>query len=214
MRADQREAANQRGIRLHTPAAVAMATLLLFACSACNGFFVDPTLTSIALTPVGATILVGGTTQYRAVGTYNDGSTKSLSPAWFSSSSATATISSSGLAKGIAAGTATITATSGGVTGTTTVTVQTAPLQSITVTPANPSISLTTGSGTQQFTATGHNTDGSTNDLTSSVTWTSGAPTVATINNSGLATAVKTGSSIIQATSGSISGSTTMTVVQ
>jgi uncharacterized protein YjdB len=212
MRADQREAANRRGKRLHTPAAVAMATLLLFACSACNGFFVDPTLTSIALTPVGATILVGGTTQYRAVGTYNDGSTKSLSPAWFSSSSATATISSSGLAKGIAAGTATITATSGGVTGTTTVTVQTAPLQSITVTPANPSISLTTV--TQQFTATGHNTDGSTNDLTSSVTWTSGAPTVATINNSGLATAVKTGSSIIQATSGSISGSTTLTVVQ
>jgi hypothetical protein len=184
------------------------------ACSACNGFFVDPTLTSIALTPAGVTILVGNTTQYQAVGTYNDGSTKSLSPEWFSSASATAIINSSGLAKGIAAGTATITATSGGVSGTTTLTVQTAPLQSITVTPANPSISLTTGSVTQQFTATGRNTDGTTNDLTSSVTWTSGTPTVATINSTGLATAVKSGTSIIQAASGSIIGSTTMTVVQ
>jgi|SRR5450631_957772 len=214
MKPDVREPMNRRGKRVVTPAAGLIATLALLACSACGKFFVDPTLTSIAVAPAGVTILVGNTTQYVATGTYNDGSTKTLTPEWFTSSLATATINTAGLATGVGAGTATITASSGGFSGTTTLTVQTAPLQSISVTPANPSISLTTGAVTQQFTATGHNTDGSTSDLTASVTWTSGTTTVATINSAGLATAVATGTSIIQATSGTIIGSTTMTVVK
>ena len=46
-------------------------------------------------------------------------------------------------------------------------------LVSIAVTPANPSIALGTN---QQFTATGTYTDGSTLNLTGSVTWSSSAP--------------------------------------
>ena len=81
-------------------------------------------------------------------------------------------------------------------------------LVSIAVTPANASIA----DGTQQqYTATGTYSDGSHQNLTGSVTWTSSATTVATINSSGLATGVAAGSTTIRATSGAISGSTGLT---
>ena len=67
-------------------------------------------------------------------------------------------------------GTSTITATLGGVTGSTVLTVSPAVLQSIAVTPANPSVPE---GRTEQFTATGTFSDNSTEDLTSQVTWAS-----------------------------------------
>src|ERR1019366_7671957 len=82
-------------------------------------------------------------------------------------------------------------------------------LVSIAVTPTNPSIAA---GQQQQFTATGTYRDGSHQDLTSSATWSSTAPSVATISSTGLATAVAVGSTTIQATSGSIHGSTGLTV--
>ena len=84
-------------------------------------------------------------------------------------------------------------------------------LQSIAITPANPSIAVGVQ---QQFTATGTYSDGSKQSLTSSATWTSSLPSTATINSAGLATAVAAGSTTIQATVGSINGSTTLTVTQ
>ena len=68
-------------------------------------------------------------------------------------------------------------------------------LVSIAVTPVNPSIS--TGNQ-QQFTATGTYSDGSRQNITNSVTWTSSVPSAATISSSGLATGVATGSTTIQ----------------
>ena len=55
-------------------------------------------------------------------------------------------------------------------------------LVSIAVTPTNPSIVLGT---TEQFTATGTYSDNSTRNLTTSVTWSSSAKSVATISNAG-----------------------------
>jgi hypothetical protein len=83
-------------------------------------------------------------------------------------------------------------------------------LTSVAVTPANPTL----GKGaTQQLTATGTFTDGSQADLTASVSWNSGTPTVATVNaTSGLATAIAIGTASITASSGSTSGSTAITV--
>jgi N-acetylneuraminic acid mutarotase len=83
-------------------------------------------------------------------------------------------------------------------------------LVSITVTPANPSIA---NGLTQQFTATGTFSDTSTANLTSSVMWTSRTSSIAMIDfASGLAQATTAGSTVITATSGSVSGSTTLTV--
>ncbi len=69
-------------------------------------------------------------------------------------------------------------------------------LNSIAVTPVNPSIP--TGA-TQQFTATGNYSDGSTQNLTSQVTWTSSSTSVATINSAGLASGVAPGTTTITA---------------
>jgi sugar lactone lactonase YvrE len=81
-------------------------------------------------------------------------------------------------------------------------------LTSIAVTPVNPSIA----GHTQQFTATGTYSDGSTQNLTDSVTWTSGTTATATITATGLATGLAIGTSKITASSGSISGMTALTV--
>ncbi|MBU4267666.1 MAG: Ig-like domain-containing protein [Acidobacteria bacterium] len=82
-------------------------------------------------------------------------------------------------------------------------------LASITVTPANPSLML---GKTQQFTATGTYADSSTKDLTSAATWTSSDAAVATISSVGLATSISEGSATVTATSGRVSGSTTLAV--
>jgi hypothetical protein len=82
-------------------------------------------------------------------------------------------------------------------------------LLSIAVTPAAPSVA----SGLmQQFKAIGTFSDTSTADLTNMVIWTSGTPAVATVNASGLATSLSTGSTVVAAASGSVSGNTTLTV--
>src|SRR5581483_3656965 len=103
-----------------------------------------------------------------------------------------------------------VTVTAALETGSTATTVTVAPgaptLVSIGVSPATASI----GPGaTQQFTATGIYSDGSTDDLTTSVTWSSSDPGVATISNlagsQGLATGVGAGSTTIAAGAGSVS---------
>ncbi|MBI5633608.1 MAG: Ig-like domain-containing protein [Nitrospirae bacterium] len=84
-----------------------------------------------------------------------------------------------------------------------------ATLVSIVVTPSNPSIMP---GKTQQFAATGTYSDSSTHDLSGSATWASSNQAVAIINNTGLATATTAGVTTITATSGSIEGSTTLTL--
>lgn len=86
----------------------------------------------------------------------------------------------------------------------------TATLISVTLTPLTPS--LARGS-TQQFTALGSYSDGTTVDISSQLTWTSSNTAVATVIAGGLATAQGLGSALISATSGTISGSTTLNVI-
>ena len=171
-----------------------------------------PTLMSITVKPMNTNIWVGASLQFTATGTYLDGSTNNLSSQvmWTSSNSGVVTINTSGLATGIATGTTTISAALGGVSNSTTLTVQALPtLTSIAVTPANPNIWK---GASLQFTATGAYLDGSTNNLSSQVAWTSSNTGVATINTSGLATGVSTGTTTISAMLTNIVGFTTLTV--
>ena len=169
------------------------------------------TLQSIAVTPANPSVTKGTTQQFTATGTFSDASTQNLtgSVTWGSATPATATINASGLATALNVGTTSISATLGAVSGSTVLTVTAATLQSIAVTPANPSVTKGT---TQQFTATGTFSDASTQNLTGSVTWGSATPATATINASGLATAVNVGTTSISATLGAVSGSTVLTV--
>src|SRR6202163_52009 len=82
-------------------------------------------------------------------------------------------------------------------------------LVSIAITPANAALLLGT---LQQFTATGTYSDHSSQDITDSVTWSSSDISVASIAGGGLATALTLGSVTISATSGSVTGSTTVNV--
>ena len=82
-------------------------------------------------------------------------------------------------------------------------------LTSIDVTPSMPSIAL---GSSQQFHATGTYSDGSTQDLTSSVTWNSTPIGIATVGSTGMANGTHSGSTTIAATAGRVSGSTMLTV--
>jgi len=172
-----------------------------------------PTLVSIALAPVAPSVAAGLTQQFTATGTYSDGSTQSLTSTatWTSSNTAVATIIAGGLATTLTQGTTTITAGLSGVTGTTTLTVTAAVLESIAITPADDSVPVGT---LTQLTATGTYSDGSVQNLTTTATWTSSDTAVATIAASGVATALAVNATpvTITAASGSISGSTQLTV--
>jgi hypothetical protein len=110
--------------------------------------------------------------------------------------------------------TATLTVTDSGLSSPQTVSLTgtgTVPtLKSIAVTPASPTIAP---GSTQQFTATGTYSDGSTQNITTTVSWISSTKTVATVGlHTGLATAVANGSTSISANLGTVHGSTTLTV--
>jgi hypothetical protein len=151
----------------------AFAALFLFAVVVgCNGFFVDPVLTSIAVGPT-ATISQGNTVQESAIGTYNDGSTKTLGAGtqWSSSDSTLASVSSSGLVTGNAPGSATITAAFQATSGTSSITVALGNVTALKISPLTGHI--VTNGGTVQFfayaTVTG---DSSPVDVSANTTWT------------------------------------------
>ena len=84
-----------------------------------------------------------------------------------------------------------------------------AQLTSIAVAPASASIQI---GATQQFTATGNYSDGSTQNLTSTATWASTSPAVAGVS-AGLATGASAGTTTISATVASVAGSASLAVV-
>ena len=171
----------------------------------------DTTLESIAVTPSNPSIAIGLTQQLTATGTYSDGTSTDITDSissWSSDTPFTVPVSTSGLVYSIGISSAVITASLDGISGTTTVTITAAQLQSIALTPANPSI--TTGSP-QQLTATGTYSDGTSVDITTSITsWSSATTSSATVS-AGLVNAVAAGSAVITASLDGISTTTTVT---
>jgi len=195
---------------------LAFTTLLALALGAgCRGFFVDPTLTTVTVGPATPSIEQGSTLQMTATGTYDDGSTKTLTAnvQWSSADASLASVNSSGLVTGNVFGATTITATSGTISGSTSVTITLANITRIDVAPAD--ISILVGQ-TQAYTATATTSDGLTHDITSIAQWTSSDTNVATIDATGFAQASTTltvsSQTTISASSGGITGSTTLTV--
>jgi hypothetical protein len=111
--------------------------------AASNGwnFTLLPSLASVAVQPSIPGMLIGGTQQFTATGTYTDGSTQNITTLvnWTSNNSGVATVSASGLATGIASGNATIAASLGSVSSSVSLTVDassTAPSITVQVSPA------------------------------------------------------------------------------
>ena len=138
---------------------------------------VPSNIQSITIDPVNPTVAVGTSLQLHATVNYKNKKTKDVttSATWVSADPTIANVSnasgSEGVTNGASAGPTTIRAKFGGQTGTTTFTVTNVTLKSITVTPVNPVITKGT---TVQLAAHGTFSDGSVQDLTNQVTWSSG----------------------------------------
>ncbi|MGC2476174.1 MAG: Ig-like domain-containing protein [Candidatus Sulfotelmatobacter sp.] len=203
---------------------LALTLVCICTCALFLGSCSNHHLVSIAITPHNPSIAqVGQTTQFMATGTTNDTKTPpsniTSTATWSSSASSVATINSSGLATATGCGSTTITATQNGVVGSTQLTVSctngggggTPVLQSINIYPNAPSIPQV--GQTTQFIALGAYSPASgNNNLTGSATWASSDGSIATVNTSGLATAVSCGTTTITAQFQGVLGQTQLTV--
>ena len=186
-------------------------------CHSSSGSYAPPPaqLTSIAVGPPDSSVAMGLSSQFTATGLYSDGSKQDISSqvTWGSANVAAAWISSTGLATTAGPGSTMITAKMGRMSGSTSLNVTPATLVVIDLTPTNASVA--NGLSTR-FVATGVYTDNSVHDISTSATWSSSVNSVASISNtpgtSGVTTATNPGATMISATLGAVSASTTLTV--
>ena len=165
-------------------------------------------VSSVTMSQQTATMIVGTALTLTAIP--KDGSGNTLTgrtTTWTSSNSNVATVVDGSVAA-MAPGTATITATIEGKTATTEITVQLAPVATVTVTPAAKTIIV---GGVSQLTATLKDANG--NVLAGrTVVWSSSDETKVTVSSTGVVTGVALGTVTITATSEGKSGTATITV--
>jgi hypothetical protein len=173
------------------------------------------TLVGLTIVPPSATVSIGNHALLAAFANYSDGTMVDVtsSAIWTTNNPAIATVST-GNVTGVAAGMAVISASFGAQSASATITVSSATLLAISISPSNPTAALKT---TINFTAKGSYSDGTTQDVTTSVTWSTSQSSIATISNGagsqGQAIALGAGTTSITATLGPISASTNLTVV-
>ncbi|TNZ87816.1 hypothetical protein CGK40_22990, partial [Vibrio parahaemolyticus] len=172
-------------------------------------------VTSIQVTPADTTTSVGLTQSFVATAYLSDGSTINVTddPAisWTSSAPEIATISTNavsgnGVATGVSRGVTDIAATGVTpegmtITGGATLTVTDASITSLVVTPTSIDDTTIAKGLTLQLTATAYLSDGSSLVVTNepAISWRSEDPAIATVNATGLATGVNTGTTSITA---------------
>ena len=176
------------------------------------------TVQSVAVSPATAFITPGNNFPFSATATFSDGSTEDVSAlATFTSSSAAQSSStneiattSANVATGQGVGATTITAKWSKLSGTASLMVVPPAQVTLAVTPASATVAA--GASTQ-FSATGTYSDGTTQDFTGLVNWSSSTPAAATIGyQNGLAAGVASGSSTVTATLGSVTATAQVTV--
>ena len=172
-----------------------------------------PTPSSITVTPASSTLTAIGQTVHLNAGVVdrNGKTIAGASVTWSSSNASVASVSSTGLVTAHQTGTTTITATSSGVSGQAIVTVQTPVASSIILTAAD---TLLTALGqTRRINASVRDQIG--RPLTGiDLTWSSSDTTVASVDSTGLVTAVGIGIAEIVANSTASNGRIQITVMQ
>ncbi len=170
-----------------------------------------PVATTVEVAPATAQLsALGETVQLSAtVRDQNGNAMAGAAVNWSSSSSAVATVSAAGIVTAAGNGTATITATSGTVSGTASVTVAQAPA-TVAVTPD--AVQLTTIGETAQLAAEVSDANGNA-IADAAVAWASADEAVATVDATGLVTAVANGETTVSATSGGASASASVAVM-
>lgn len=167
-------------------------------------------LVTVGISPSSGTVAAGTNSGFTAIATYSDATTEDVTQAaqWTSSLPAVATVTG-GRVSAVTAGSATITALFNGKSATATITVTNATLTSLAIAPQNYGISVGTSA---QLAVSGTFSDGSIQDLTSGVTWSSSSPGVATVSTSGRVSGVTTGNATITAVHGTVTTTATINV--
>jgi alpha-tubulin suppressor-like RCC1 family protein len=201
---------------IRTPPPVRTWFIILLAVVTCGR--TEPSELTITVSPTATILVKGARQQLIATCSYSDGRTEDITKAasWFSSDANVAMVSdasgSKGLATAMAKGIVGICATYQGISAQAALTIT--DIESIALVPIHSKMIM---GKTKQFKAIGTCSDGMKRDLTMSVSWTSSNTKVAIISNAaglkGLVTSVGEGKTSITATSGSVSDSTTLTVV-
>lgn len=176
-------------------------------------------LNSITISPAGPSVPMGIGVQFTAKGVYTDNTQVDFTDnvTWAAAPSSVVTISNADGSRGFATptgvGSGFVTAAVNGITANSNFIVKPVSLSGITIQPTNKTIALPE---TQQFTAIGVYSDNTTYDITKYAMWSADTPSVATISNdsgsNGLATAVSSGTTAINATFNSTTESTNLSV--
>ncbi|MBX7097133.1 MAG: Ig-like domain-containing protein [Myxococcaceae bacterium] len=182
----------------------------------CTVTVTNATLTSLDLTPAQPRLAPGSTVDMALVGVFSDLSTRNLKywATWTSSNPAVATVDNSqtynrGKVKAMGPGTAVITVDMDGVTTSTTVTVSSATITQVQVTPFAPKLPV--GFDTY-FRATVVFSDNTTQDVSYEASWTSSATSVASVNSYGQVRPIGAGQTRISANYQGVVGSEQLTV--
>jgi uncharacterized protein YjdB len=172
-----------------------------------------PVVGSVTVSPPSATVSVAATSQLTATVKDEKGATMNgAAVTWSSDKPLNALVSPSGLVTGVLPGTATITATSGGKSGTAAITVQLAPVATVTVTPSQLNLRDRDNQRTGTLTAILRDILG--NELSGRVvTWTSSKTNVAAVTQAGVVTAQDKGDATITATSEGKKGTASVKVM-
>lgn len=164
---------------------------------------------AVRLTPDRGTLAPGGTLQLTAAPLDAAGAALPGRAVAFSSSATTvARVDANGLVTAVAPGTATIRATSEGASSTATITVTAAAVARVDVSPASATVAV---GATSTLTATPRAADGAPLQGRT-IVWSSGAPSIATVSQSGVVTGVGPGTVQILATVDGVVGTATVTV--
>ena len=149
-------------------------------------------LTAIAVSSDSPSVPVGRTTQMHAIGSYTDGSQQDLtaSAQWTSSNPKVVAVNNAGLAVASSQGSATIAASMQSLSAASPLSVTSAALVSLSVTPSSSVILL---GSTLQLLVTGTYTDGSTADLTANSTWNSSDLQTVSVDSHGMVYAFDVG---------------------
>ena len=166
----------------------------------------EPVVAGVTVSPPEETIEVGGTKQFAAKASTADGmEIPDVEFTWSSSDEMVATVDSDGLATGVGAGEAMITAKAGSISGTATLTVAEPPppepvVSTVTVSPT--AMTIVVG-GMFQFTAVATTAEGMVVDDVD-FTWMSDDTDVVTVDETGLVTAIGSGTAMITAAGNSV----------
>ena len=186
-------------IEVRHAARIALVCLLAVACHhGADGPGNGSTVNKVTVSVSAPQLVVGSATQATAVLLDAQGDTiTNVMPVWTSLSPAVLSVSADGLVTGLQAGIGTVRATAGGTVGVAQVVVKNPSAGSLVFSRDTATLALPGGS--TQIIATARDSSG---DVLANptVTWTSSAPLIASVNSTGLVTAIAVGSAVITGT--------------